>query len=133
MSRDEPRRDREAYEVRVNGLLGPILLAALPHSAVSLEPRHTLVVTRGGRAGDDLVDLMRLLLDTGIDVVSVREISAGRTNPEPGALLVGLHLLAVHGEGEDHEDVQRDHGEAPERVRRDEREVQQRADPREPR
>jgi hypothetical protein len=75
MSRGEPRREREAYEVRVNGLLGPILLGALPHSAVSLEPRHTLVVTPGDRAGD-LVELLRLLLDTGIDVVSVREISA---------------------------------------------------------
>jgi hypothetical protein len=76
MSRGEPRRDREAYEVRVNGLLGPILLGALPHSAVSLEPRHTLVVTREGN-DRDLVELLRLLLDTGIDVVSVREISAG--------------------------------------------------------
>jgi hypothetical protein len=75
MSRGEPRRQPEAYEVRVNGLLGPILLGALPHSAVSLEPRHTLVVTQGDRAGD-LVDLLRLLMDTGIDVVSVREISA---------------------------------------------------------
>ena len=75
MSSGQPRREREAYEVRVNGLLGPILLGALPHSAVSLEPRHTLVVTRGGREGD-LVDLLRLLLDTGVDVVSVREISA---------------------------------------------------------
>ena len=75
MSRGEPRRGREAYEIRVSGLLGPILLGALPHSAVSLEPRHTLVVTRGDGAGD-LVDLLRLLLDTDIDVVSVREISA---------------------------------------------------------
>jgi hypothetical protein len=75
MTGDGPRREREAYEVRVNGLLGPILLGALPHSAVSLEPRHTLVVTRGGGAGD-IVDLLRVLLDTGIDVVSVREISA---------------------------------------------------------
>jgi hypothetical protein len=75
MTGDEPRREREAYEVRVNGLLGPILLGALPHSAVSLEPRHTLVVTRGGRA-EDIVDLLRVLLETGIDVVSVREISA---------------------------------------------------------
>jgi len=75
MSRDEPLREREAYEVRVSGLLGPILLGALPHSAVSLEPRHTLVVTQEGN-DQDLVELMRLLLDTGTDVVSVREISA---------------------------------------------------------
>ena len=75
MGRDHPRRERQAYEVRVNGLLGPILLGALPHSAVSLEPRHTLVVTRDGTKGD-LVDVLRLLLDTGVDVVSVREVGA---------------------------------------------------------
>jgi hypothetical protein len=75
MSRDEARRERDAYEVRVTGLLGPILLGALPHSAVSLEPRHTLVVTRDDRAGN-LVDVLEVLLDVGIDVVSVREISA---------------------------------------------------------
>jgi len=74
MSPDKSRPEREAYEVRVNGLLGPILLGALPHSAVSLEPRHTLVVTREGN-DSDLVELMRLLLDTGTEVVSVREIS----------------------------------------------------------
>ena len=74
MSPDNPGRDREAYEVRVNGLLGPILLGALPHSAVLLEPRHTLVVTRDGD-GVDLVELLRLLQDSGVEVDSVRQIS----------------------------------------------------------
>jgi len=73
MSRDDATDGRGAYEVRVNGLLGPILLGALPHSAVSLEPRHTLLVTREGHQAD-LVEVLRLLLETGVEVDSVREI-----------------------------------------------------------
>ena len=75
MSIDDDRGGRGSYEVRINGLLGPPLLRALPHAAVSLEPQHTLVVTSGGD-GADLLDVLQVLVDTGADVDSVREISS---------------------------------------------------------
>ena len=65
--------DRGAYEVRTNGLLGPLLLDALPHAAVSHEPRHTLVLTET-TDGRDLVDVLELLVANGVEVDSVREV-----------------------------------------------------------
>ena len=84
---DDHRPGRATYEVRINGLLGPLLLRTLPHAAVSLEPQHTLFVT-SGRAGADLLDVLQVLVDTGADVDSVREISPpagplGGAPPEP--------------------------------------------------
>ena len=71
-----------AYELRINGLLGPVLLGALPHDAVALEPRHTFVVT-SGEDGADLLDVLQLLVDTGVEVEAVREITAVDAEPEP--------------------------------------------------
>ena len=71
-----------AYELRIKGLLGPVLLGALPHDAVALEPRHTLVVT-SGEDGADLLDVLQLLVDTGVEVEAVREITAVDDEPEP--------------------------------------------------
>ncbi len=71
-----------AYELRINGLLGPVLLGALPHDAVSLEPRHTVVMTTG-EDGADLLDVLQLLVDTGVEVEAVREISPAHDEPEP--------------------------------------------------
>ena len=71
----EPDGRTGAYELRIKGLLGPVLLGALPHDAVALEPWHTLVVT-SGKDGADLLDVLKLLVDTGVEVDAVREISA---------------------------------------------------------
>ena len=71
-----------AYELRIKGLLGPVLLGALPHDAVAHEPRHTLVVT-SGEDGADLLDVLQLLVDTGVEVEAVREITAVDDEPEP--------------------------------------------------
>ncbi len=76
MSTDDDRGGRGTYEVRINGLLGPSLLQAIPHAAASLEPRHTLVVV-GGDDGADLLEVLQALVDVGVDVDSVREISSG--------------------------------------------------------
>ena len=65
--------DRGTYEVRTNGLLGPLLLDALPHAAVSHEPRHTLVLTETSD-GRDLVDVVELLVASGVEVESIREV-----------------------------------------------------------
>ena len=78
----EPDARTGAYELRIKGLLGPVLLGALPHDAVALEPRHTLVVTSGDD-GADLLDVLQLLVDTGVEVDAVREITAVADEPEP--------------------------------------------------
>lgn len=65
--------DRGTYEVRTNGLLGPLLLDALPHAAVSHHPRYTLVLTET-TDGRDLVDVLELLVANGAEVDSVREV-----------------------------------------------------------
>ena len=71
------------YEVRLKGLLGPSLLGALPHAAVSLSPRHTLVVTDGSD-GRDLLDVLQLLVDSGVEVDSVREVSRSEESSATG-------------------------------------------------
>ena len=66
--------ERGTYEVRINGLLGPLLLGVLPHAAVSFEPRHTLVVTTG-TGGSDLLSVVQVLVESGAEVDSVRELA----------------------------------------------------------
>ena len=78
----EPDGRTGAYELRIKGLLGPVLLGALPHDAVALEPRHTLVVT-SGEDGADLLDVLQLLVATGVEVDAVREITAVDDETEP--------------------------------------------------
>jgi hypothetical protein len=72
--------DHGTYEVRTNGLLGPLLLDALPHAAVSLEPRHTLVLTET-TDGRDLIDVLELLVANGVEVESVREVKRADVPP----------------------------------------------------
>ena len=76
---DYPDDGRAAYELRVNGLLGPVLLAALPHVAASRAPRHTLRVTVD--EGADLLDVLQAIVDTGVEVDAVRKISTARDEP----------------------------------------------------
>jgi hypothetical protein len=78
---DDPDDGRAAYELRVNGLLGPVLLGALPHAGVSRAPRHTLRVTV--EEGTDLLDVLQAIVDTGVEVDAVREISTAHHEPEP--------------------------------------------------
>ena len=81
MNSPQQAGDRCAYEIRMKGLLGPLLLETLTYAAVSHEPRHTLVVTSA--VGDrDLVDVLQLLVDTGVEVDSVREVSRA-AEPSP--------------------------------------------------
>jgi hypothetical protein len=70
---DKPRSDLGTYELRVHGLLGPCLLSALPHVAAQTVPRHTKLVTDGSK-GRDVVEIVQLIVDTGVDVVSVRGV-----------------------------------------------------------
>jgi hypothetical protein len=79
MSQHEPEDRAAAWELRINGLLGPVLLGALPHDAVSLEPRHTFVVT-GGQDGATLLDILQLLVDNGAEVDAVHQTSSAHDN-----------------------------------------------------
>jgi hypothetical protein len=74
MTGSGPPEVAERYEVRIDGLLGPLLLATLPHTAASLESRNTVVLAPGG-GGRELVDVLQLLLDSGLEVESVREVT----------------------------------------------------------
>ena len=78
-SHHEAEGTAEAWELRVNGLLGPVLLSALPHDAVSLEPSHTLVVT-SGQDEAELLDILQLLVDSGAEVDAVHQSGS----PPPG-------------------------------------------------
>ena len=80
MSSADPHDGLDRYELRIGGLLGPVLLTALPHAAVSLEPRHVLVLTK--ELEPDLSTVMSLvhrLVDRGVEVDSIRRIS--RSDP----------------------------------------------------
>ncbi len=83
MTAPEPTdSDTGAYEVRTNGLLGPLLLDALPHAAVSHEPRHILVLTETSD-DRDLIDVLELLVANGAEVDSVREVKREDVPPAP--------------------------------------------------
>jgi hypothetical protein len=76
-SQNEPENRVAAWELRINGLLGPVLLGALPHDAVSLEPTHTLVLT-GDQEGATMFDILQLLVDSGAEVDAVHQTSPAR-------------------------------------------------------
>jgi hypothetical protein len=69
-----------AWELRINGLLGPVLLGALPHDAVSLEPRHTFVVT-SGQDDANLLDILKVLVDNGAEVDAVHQTTSAPDEP----------------------------------------------------
>jgi hypothetical protein len=72
MTDDEPGAELSTYELRVLGQLGPLLLSALPHAVDARVPGHTVLITE---ASDelDLVEVVRLLVATGLEVDSIRE------------------------------------------------------------
>ena len=72
MTEQDQRPDLGTYELRVNGLLGPLLLSALPHAAATPVPRHTMIITQRSVA---LVEIVRQLVATGLEVESVRGIA----------------------------------------------------------
>jgi hypothetical protein len=74
MSHLHPDDGRATYELRVNGFLGPVLLGALPHAAVSRVARHTLRVTV--EDGAELVDVLKAIVATGVQVDEVRETTS---------------------------------------------------------
>jgi hypothetical protein len=61
------------YEIRVHGTLGPLLLSTLPHTAATRVERHSLLIT-GPTSDADLVELMGMIVDSGLEVDSIRAI-----------------------------------------------------------
>jgi hypothetical protein len=67
----EATEELGTYELRVQGQLGPLMLSALPHAAATRLPAHTLLVTEE-LDERDLVEIVRLIVETGFVVESVR-------------------------------------------------------------
>jgi|1186.fasta_scaffold23082_2 hypothetical protein len=88
MTTEDAVDDVGTYELRVRGHLGPVVLSALPHSAVTRVPEHTMLVLTSDADDSRLVDVVRRLLDAGLEIESVRRSSTGsaadtRGAPEP--------------------------------------------------
>ncbi len=100
MGERKPPADVGTYELRVKGLLGPLLLSSLPHTAARRLPDHSVLITDASD-GRDLVDLMRMIVAEGLELESVRTVtqadevtpvdhpgrtktrSPGKADPEP--------------------------------------------------
>lgn len=70
------------YEIRVHGLLGPLLLSTLPHTAAARVESHSLLITRS-TDGPDLVELMETLVGSGLEVESIRAVSREASADHP--------------------------------------------------
>lgn len=62
------------YEIRVHGVLGPLLLSTLPHTSATRVERHSVLITET-TDGPDVVELLGLIVDSGLEVDSIRAIS----------------------------------------------------------
>jgi hypothetical protein len=80
MTEPEPEADLATYELRVQGHLGRLLLSALPHTAAVRVSTHTLLIAEG-RDDRDLVEIMRLIAATELEVDSVRETTHNEVDP----------------------------------------------------
>jgi hypothetical protein len=65
----------ERYEVRVRGLLGPMLRLALGNLGCRALPRQSTI--RGRLSEDDLERLLTRLDDSGVEVVCLNLVPAG--------------------------------------------------------
>jgi hypothetical protein len=80
MIEPEPEADLGTYELRVQGNLGPLLLSALPHTAAARVSTHTLLIAEG-RDDRDLVEIVRLIVATELEVEIVRETTHDDVDP----------------------------------------------------
>jgi len=83
---DDGRQSGElgTYELRVRGRLGDLFLSALPHAIAVRLPGHTCLITEP-LDDRDLVEVVRMMVSTGLEVESIREASSG----PPGAARLG--------------------------------------------
>lgn len=62
------------YEITVQGLLGPLLLSTLPHTAAARVERHSLLLMTASDPAD-LVDLLQLIDGSGLEVDTIRVLT----------------------------------------------------------
>jgi hypothetical protein len=84
MARREPWAESATYELRIQGALGPLLLSALPHTAARRVDEHSVVImeTEDGR---ELLDVLALIVGSGVEVESVRAQGRRSDHGVPGA------------------------------------------------
>jgi len=80
MSRHHPEGKPAPYELRIHGLLGPVLLAALPFTAVASVPRETVRVTVADR--DELLDVLQAIVNTGAEIEAICSVSGSAGEPQ---------------------------------------------------
>lgn len=68
-----PDSERLAWELHVEGLLGPTLLSAVPHDAVQHVPPHQVLVVEAEES--ELPRVLQRLVALGAEVESVRLVS----------------------------------------------------------
>lgn len=62
------------YEIRVHGILGPLLLSTLPHTSATRVEGHSVLITESSD-GPDLVELLGMIVGSGLEVDSIRAIT----------------------------------------------------------
>jgi hypothetical protein len=80
MTDEEETADLAAYELRVHGELGPLLLSALPHAAVARVPEHSVLVTAGSD-DTDFLEIVQLIVAVGVEIESVRRATHEDADP----------------------------------------------------
>lgn len=63
---------RATYELRIDGLLGPVLLSSLPAVSVARVPQGALAIRL--RTDDDVCGVLRTLVESGLEVLSLRRV-----------------------------------------------------------
>lgn len=62
------------YEIRVHGVLGPLLLSTLPHTSATRVEGHSVLITESSDCSD-LVELLGMIVASGLEVDSIRAIT----------------------------------------------------------
>ena len=62
------------YEIRVHGVLGPLLLSTLPHTSATRVEGHSVLITQSSNC-PDLVELLAMIVGSGLEVESIRAIT----------------------------------------------------------
>ena len=62
------------YEIRVHGVLGPLLLSTLPHTSATRVEGHSVLITQSSDC-PDLVELLGMIVGSGLEVESIRAIT----------------------------------------------------------
>ena len=72
MTDEQSHSDLRTYELRVRGMLGPLLLSAIPHAAVARVPEHSVLMVRAPSGDKDLVEIVRQIIALGVEIQSIR-------------------------------------------------------------